>query len=95
MEDYTEDQITRLPEAGSVRTKRSSRRVRARTARLQGTSQEIRPGDLVEVTEGFHYEDGGRRLGYFRRYRRPEKGPQWPVRNNNPQTEVLNDECPF
>lgn len=54
------------------------KRVRARKARFEGTEQEIRPGDLVEVTTGFAYEPGGERLHYLpAQHRRVQKGEGW------------------
>lgn len=75
---YDEDEED---EYGEVVT---SKIVTARKARFEGTSQEIRPGDRVQVESGFEYKVDGPRLGYFRRYRRFTKGPAWPKEKQDP-----------
>lgn len=74
------------PVEGTVET---SKAVTARKARYTGKAAEIRPGDRVQVTNGFTYEVNGPRTGYYRTYKRVARGPAWNVDPGTIRVRVL------
>lgn len=87
--------IQRVPAHNAgVSTVTFTREAVATEAAHEGTSQEIRPGDTIEISTGYIYDaKTDIKTNPFRRYVRLAKGPGWPL--EDPHKENKDDLLPW